>query len=182
MEEGLPDGSPDPGGGGRPLDVISGWLRRLNRWTHWIAGATVVGLMFLTVIDVVGRRFFNRPFQGTVELTQIAMVIIIYLGFAYAEHNNDHIAVDIVYSRLRRGIQLALSVITSVFAIVLVGLLAYRLYAYSGVLRGGGYTTPTRGIPLSPFALVAVGGAVLFALALVDSAVASLRRPRDQGR
>ena len=182
MEVGPPDGLPEIGDRDGQIGVISGWLHRVNRWTHWLAGATVVGLMFLTVIDVVGRRFFGRPFQGTVELTQIAMVIIIYLGFAFAEHNRDHISVDIVYSRLRRGIQLVLSVLTSAFGIVLIGLLAYRLYAYSGVLRGGGYTTPTRGIPLAPFALIAVGGAVLFALALVDSAVASVRRFRGEGR
>lgn len=160
------------------LGVIFGWVRRINRWMHWIAAATVTGMMFLTIIDIVGRRFFGRPFQGTVELTQLAMVIIIYLGFAYAENNGDHVSVDIVYGRLRRGAQLALTVITSVFGLVVIGLLSYRLYEYSGVLEGGGYTTPTRGIPQSPFALIAMGGAVMFTLALLDSAVASLRRLR----
>ncbi len=186
MDQGRPDGSydtPDEAAtpGGR-LGVIFGWIRRVNRWMHWIAGATVVGLMFLTVIDVVGRRFFNRPFQGTVELTQLAMVIIIYLGFAYAEHKGDHISVDIIYTRLRRGIQLVLNALVSVFGIVLVAFLAHRLYTYSGVLEGGGYTTPTRGIPMAPFALVAVFGAIMFVLALLDTAINSMRRTRGEDR
>lgn len=165
---------------GGMLGTILGWARRVNRWLHWVAGATVIGLMLLTVVDIVGRRFFNSPFRGTVELTQLAMVVMIYLGFAYAENHGDHIAVDIVYTRLRRGVQLALTAVTSLFGIAVIALLAHRLYLYAGILAGGGYTTPTRGISQAPFALIAVGGAALFAVALIDGAIGALLRFRER--
>jgi TRAP-type transport system small permease protein len=159
---------------------VFAWSRRAHRWMHWIAGATVVGLMLMTVADVVGRRFFGSPVRGSVELTQLAMVVMIYLGFAYAENHGDHISVDIVYLRLRRWLQLVITALTSVFGIAVIGLLAYRLYLYSGVLAGGGYTTPTRGISQAPFALIAVGGAALFAVAMADSAIGALGRFRER--
>lgn len=165
--------------GGR-VGTIFTWVRWVNQWLHWLAGATIVGLMLMTVVDIVGRRFFDAPFRGTVELTQLALVIIIYLGFAYAENHGDHVAVDIIYTRLRRGLQLIVTAVTSVFGIAMVALLAHRLFVYAGVLSGGGYTTPTRGISQAPFALIAVGGSVLFALALADSAIGAMQRFRER--
>lgn len=162
------------------IGTIFAWSRRVNQWLHWIAGTAVVLLMVMTVVDVIGRRFFDSPFRGTVELTQLLMVVIIYLGFAYAENHGDHIAVDVVYVRFRRTLQLIVTAVTSIFGIAAIGLLAYRLYLYSGVLSGGGYTTPTRGIAQAPFALIAMGGAALFAIAMADSAIGALSRFRER--
>lgn len=152
----------------------------VNRWLHYVAGLVLVLLMSVTVIDVVGRSAFNRPFRGTVELTELAMVAIVYLGFGYAQHEGDHIAVDIVYDQVGRGVQLLLTVFAGVFGLVVIGLMTWNLYRFTGVLGGGDYTTAVLEIPQRPIALVAVGGATMFILALASTAVLALRAFRRE--
>ncbi len=181
-EEAVPSAPPPPSAseGEGLVATFFHWSRELNRWLHWVSGATIVGIMLLTVVDVLGRRFFGSPLRGSVELTQVGLVVLVYLGFAYAENQGDHIAVDIVYTRLRRGVQLVLTTITSLIGIAVIGLLAYQIYQYAGVLAGGGRTTPTRGIPMAPFAIAAAAGAIVFTVALLDSAIGALRRFKER--
>lgn len=172
----------DSGTGDDPAVATGLWLvlfRRINGLVHWVAGAAVTVLMLWTVADVIGRRFFNRPLRGTVELTELAMVVIIYLGFAYAENMGDHVSVDLLYSRLRRFAQLLVTFFASCCGILIVGLLTYHLAGYAQVLASGGRVTPTRNVPLGPIAWLGVTGAGLFAVALLDSAVVGVRRFRE---
>lgn len=170
-----PESDPHPSAGMEMLDRITSAIRRVNRWLHYIAGVTLVLMMSVTVVDIIGRQFFNRPFRGTVELTEMAMVVIIYLGFGYAEHEGDHISVDIVYTWLGRGVQQVLTVFASLAGVVVVGLLIWHLYQFAERLTMGGYTTAVWSIPQGPVALIGVAGAVMFILALASTAALALR-------
>jgi TRAP-type C4-dicarboxylate transport system permease small subunit len=165
---------PSDAGAGRTGRVIAA-IRAVNRWLHHAAGALLVLMMFVTIIDVVGRSFLNRPFRGTVELTEMAMVVIIYLGFGYAEHEGDHIAVDLVYSQLGRLMRLALTVFNGIFGVAVIGLLTWNLYRFAERLDAGGYVTAVRKIPQGPVALIGVFGGVMFVLALMSTAVLAFR-------
>ncbi len=151
----------------------------LTAAAHWLSGVVVVMLLFWTVVDVVGRRFFSAPLRGTVELTEVAMIFIIFLGLAYAEENDDHVSVDLLYSRLLPKSKFKMLVLSSTISLSLVTLMTYQLYVYSQVLATAGQTTPRRGIPLWPIAAVAVIGSALFSLACVNTAITSIRRNRS---
>jgi len=153
-------------------------VRRVNLAMHYVAGATLVALMLLVVADIVGRRFFGRPLRGTVEIVEMAMVLIIYLGLGYAEHEGDHVSLDLVYNRLGARTRSALSVITGVFGLGVMGLVAWQLWEFAGVLRAGQYTTGVLRIPQAPIAIVAVAGAGLFILAMATNVVAAIRAAR----
>lgn len=157
------------------MERVTGAIRRVNRWMHYAAGALLLGVMLVTVIDVAGRSLFNAPFGGTVELTEMAMVAIVYLGFGHAQHEDDHVSVDILYVKLRRQAQLVVTVFTALFGMVVIGLLTWNLYAFARTLDGGGYTTAVLKIPQGPVALIGVGGAAMFVLALASTAVLALR-------
>ena len=59
------------------------------------AGWVVVALMAYTVIDVFLRYVFNHPFRGSLEVTEFAMALIVFLGIAYCGWLGGHVAVDI---------------------------------------------------------------------------------------
>lgn len=164
---------PDTGGGA--IGRITGAIRRVNRWLHYLAGGVLLALMSVTIVDIAGRYLFNSPFSGTVELTQMAMIVLVYLGFAHAEDQGDHIAVDILYVKLGRGGQLALTLFNGVFGLFVVGLLTWNLYSFAGILDGGGYTTAVLDIPQGRVALIGVGGAVMFVLAMASTVALALR-------
>ncbi len=156
------------------------WVRGFNVATHYIAGAALVGILFLTVIDIVGRSGFRRPFPGTVELTSMILVLVVFAAVAYSEDMGDHITIDLIYERVGRRSKAALDVFADLFTIVVVGLLSYQLYQF--VLRNqrSGAETPVLDLPIWPFVLVASIGAGFYLLSTVMRLILRLTgRPVD---
>jgi TRAP-type C4-dicarboxylate transport system permease small subunit len=154
-------------------------IQAVNTSLHYLAGALIVGVVVITVYNVVGRWLFNAPLRGVVELTELAMVGIVYLGLAHAQQRGGHITVDLLHQRLGRRWQVALDAFAAAVGAVVVALIAWRLFVYAEVLQAGGRTTASRGIPLYPFAYLAIVGLAAYVLALATSFVRSLR---DAGR
>lgn len=59
-------------------------------------GVVLMLLMGYTVLDVVLRYGFNKPFSGSLEVTEFAMALIVFLGIAYCGITGGHVAVDIL--------------------------------------------------------------------------------------
>lgn len=82
-------------------------LSRLDRLFHrfegWLAlagGVTVLALVCLAVIQILGRKIFNTPVLGYIDLVEQAMAIFAFLGIAYCQRLGGHIRMDILVSRL----------------------------------------------------------------------------------
>lgn len=156
-----------------------GAVRRANVWLHYVAGALIVGVMLVTVYNILGRWLFGTPFRGTVELTELAMLGIVYLGLGYAQHRESHISVDLLYRRFRRPIRQTLDLFGAVLSVVVLGVMAWQLAVYAEVLSSGGRETAARELPLAPFAYVAVIGVLAYALASAGTAIERLRSGRQ---
>jgi TRAP-type C4-dicarboxylate transport system permease small subunit len=150
------------------------WLRMVHTPLHLGAGVTMLALLAWTVVDIVGRTFFDSPMRGTVELTELAVVVLVYLGLSYAESRDSHITVDLLYVRLGVRARLALRVFAGLVALAVIGLMTWRLYVYAGLLDAGGYTTGIWRLPLYPVALLAVLGAAAYGLAVLANTAVSL--------
>lgn len=143
------------------------WLRLVHTPLHVAAGVTMLGLLAWTVVDIVGRTFFASPMRGTVELTELAVVVLVYLGLSYAESRDRHIAVDLLYVRLGVRGRLVLRVFAGIVSFIVIAAMTWRLLVYAGQLEAGGYTTGILRLPLYPVALLAVLGSATFALAVL---------------
>jgi TRAP-type transport system small permease protein len=179
MTDPLPEAAVEPSGleplyerhGGRIVRAI----RRANAVLHHAAGATMLALLLWTVIDIVGRSVFGSPMRGTVELTELAVVVLVYLGLGHVEHRDAHISVDLLFVRLGTRGQLVMRVVASSISLAVVALLTWRLYLFAGQLQAGGYTTGVLRVPLHPVAIVGVVGAAGFFLAILTNLVLVLR-------
>lgn len=156
-------------------------VRAANNGLHYVAGALIIGVMLVTVYNILGRWLFGAPFRGTIELTELAMLGIVYLGLGFAQHRDAHISVDLVYRRFRRRTRLALDLFSTVLSVVVLGMMAWQLAVYADVLSSGGRETASRGIPLAPFAYVAVVGVLAYALAAAGTALERLYSGRAGG-
>jgi TRAP-type C4-dicarboxylate transport system permease small subunit len=139
-------------------------------------GACFVGmflaipLMLLTVGDVVGRSFFNKPIPGTFELSEYMLAVIILLGAAYTQQVKGHVGVDFLTSRYSPRTQAVFQFVTTIASLFIIAILVWYGYieglhekAVSGQLR----------IPQWPFKLLVAAGGLLLWLELVLDLISS---------
>ena len=125
-----------------------------------------IPLMLLTVGDVVGRSFFNKPIPGTFELSEYMLAVIVLLGAAYTQQVKGHVGVDFLTNRYSPKTQSVLHAVTTLAGLLIIAILVWQGYlegihekAVSDQLR----------VPQWPFKLlVAVGGLLLWLELLLD--------------
>lgn len=62
----------------------------------YLAGATLLALVALTCADVIGRELFNAPVFGAVELTRLALPLIVFASLPLVSYKEEHISVDLM--------------------------------------------------------------------------------------
>ena len=77
-------------------------LATIEDWTIDISASLIFILMVLTVIDVIGRYFFNQPLKGNVEISRLLLMVSMLLPIAYIQRRGEHIGVDILTDWLKR--------------------------------------------------------------------------------
>lgn len=77
-----------------------------------ISSLILMALMLLTCADVIGRYAFNNSINGTTELTELALGIIIFCQIPVVTMASTHVVVDIL-DRLLPSIFLRLSGVIS---------------------------------------------------------------------
>ena len=133
---------------------------------HYVAGLALLVMLALTVADITGRSAFNNPVPGTVEVTALILVVVVFLGLAHSEDLGDHITVDLIYVRVGKRLQAAFDVFANVLSIAVLALMAFQIYHFALRQQESGAETPVLQWPIWPFAMVAAFGAALYALSI----------------
>jgi TRAP-type C4-dicarboxylate transport system permease small subunit len=158
------------------METLERFRKAVNRASY---GACFIGmflaipLMLLTVGDVMGRSFFNKPIPGTFELSEYMLAVIVLLGAAYTQQVKGHVGVDFLTSRYSPRTQAVLQAVTTLAGLVIIAILVWQGYlegihekAVSDQLR----------VPQWPFKLlVAVGGLLLWLELLLDFISSALK-------
>lgn len=167
-----------PEGDGQPSD--EGWARRCNRRASsllaHIAAAVLAALAVMTFCDVVARYFFNKPFIFSVEITEFAMGLIVYLGLGLTTHEKGHVTVDIVTLRVGERLRTALEAVTGLLALGFLALMVWQIWLRAGSLYAKGDYTPVFAIPLWPVAFAIAAASLLLLTGLAVHALGALGR------
>ena len=68
---------------------------RLLQWSSGLMAAIALfSLMWLTLMDVSGRKFFNQSVPGGLELTEILMVVVIFGALPLVSWRSEHVVFD----------------------------------------------------------------------------------------
>ncbi|EPJ52395.1 MAG: hypothetical protein OFPI_13840 [Osedax symbiont Rs2] len=78
-----------------------------------ITALTLFSLMLLTCADVAGRYFFNNSVDGTTELTEIAIAVMIFTVLPVITWRGGHVVVDILDEYLNNSIIKILSLLAA---------------------------------------------------------------------
>jgi len=148
------------------------------RISSYISLGSLFVLTFLVTSDVIGRYIFMRPIKGTEDISEIIMVLTVFLSLGLTQYVKGHVSIDIITSRLQERYKVILNCFTSFIAFLFFLLVAWQLSNRALILlftpaRG---ETATLGIPHAPFMLIAAVGCVLLSLVLLIDFYDSLNK------
>jgi TRAP-type transport system small permease protein len=148
----------------RKLNMLK-TLDRLLRWSSGLVAAMALfAIMWLTVVDVIGRKFFSNSVPGGLELTEILMVMVIFGALPLVSFRGEHVVFDSLDAFIPdwlRGFQLRL---VNLISAAVFGFLAHLMLLRAERFAEYGDTTVHLQLSIAPVAWVMAGFLVLTAL------------------
>ena len=136
------------------LDIILGLrgmiLRVISTVITTVAAVSLLALMGLTFADVIGREFFNKPLTFSVELTKLAMGLIVCLAFGTTTYSSRHISVDLIQAFVPKPVFGLLLRLSSLMLAAFFLVLAWGLLGKANQFSGDGLATQVLFLPIAP--------------------------------
>lgn len=126
--------------------------------------AILVGMMALTVIDVILRYFFNRPIMGSVEITQVMMVTISFIMLVFCTMRKSHVKVDLFASYIPKRTQRVINSLFYLCCLVMLAIMTWQNFQEAMHLSRVHQETDILEIPIFPFYMVIAVSAGISAL------------------
>lgn len=89
-----------PGEGGA-LGAIDRAVHTVERATALISGFGIFAMMMLGVVQIVSRKLLNYSILGYIDIVEIMMTFLVFLGLAYTERLGNHIRMEILVNYLK---------------------------------------------------------------------------------
>jgi TRAP-type C4-dicarboxylate transport system permease small subunit len=119
------------------LVAVDGALARVENFLNDIGGIAIFVLMWLTMAEVLGRRFLNMPVPGAIDYIEVGMVLFAFMGAAYCQRLGGHVRMDLLVGNLKGRVQWAVEALGVLIAIVYIGIIvmasgrdAWRSYEF----------------------------------------------------
>jgi len=152
-------------------NILRNVVYPLSRIINIFGSIILLGMMFITMVDVILRYLLNYPIPGAYELVQLMLVLVVFFGLAYTATQKGHIVVEILFLVLPKTVQAIIAIMTSILGIGIfivavvsvVQLINVHVdsHAVSGVLE----------IPLYPISIAVAFGIALLCLVLLTEMI-----------
>ena len=156
------------------------WLRKvaghLSELVLNLSKAAMLVIVFIVVADVTLRYVFDSPILGSLDLTTLMLVVIIFSGVGYTAHMKRHVTVDVAVSKLGPRTCAIIESITGIMVAVLLGLIIWSSLLQANILRVQTAVTEELRIPLFPFELFLVFGFLLLLLVVLGDLTNCVKR------
>jgi C4-dicarboxylate transporter DctQ subunit len=89
-----------PGEGGA-LGAMDRVVHMVERATALISGFGIFAMMLLGVAQILLRKLWNWPIPGYIDMVEIMMTFLVFLGLAYTERLGGHIRMEILVNFMK---------------------------------------------------------------------------------
>lgn len=145
---------PTAGSGGGVLGTLDRGMHRIEKLTALLSGIGVFALMMIGVAQVLSRKFLNWPIYGYIDIVEIMMSFLVFMGLAYTERLGGHIRMELILTFLPKRLVNLFEVVSVLVGLFVVGVLTY--YTWTHALRSyqSGDSTMDAQIALWPSKLI----------------------------
>jgi TRAP-type C4-dicarboxylate transport system permease small subunit len=130
---------------------LPGWLAGVRAVLGTVAAVALFAMMTLTFVDVVGRKLFSHSIVGSVELTEMTMLAMIFAGIPLASLAGEHVVFDLLDSFLPDRIRHWQARLANAICTVLIGVAAWFVFNRAMRTASMGDTTAQLLVPVAPF-------------------------------
>lgn len=154
-------------------------VQTLSRFFAWLSGLFTLLLMLLVVLEVILRDLFVTSLGGGIELSEVALVFLVFFGIAYAQQADAHVNTNILTARMPIR---AASVLKSGALLFVAAILLWATYVTTArgwdSMQAGEARFGLRAVPIWPARLIIPVGLLLLSLETLISAADAWRGRR----
>ena len=128
--------------------------RALEALCGTLAAAALFAIMWLTLFDVAGRKAISTSVPGSLELTEMLMVLVIFAGLPLVSLRGEHVVFDSLDPMLERWVRRAQGFVVDLLCAAALAGIAWLMWVKAGNMMEYGDTTAQLKIPQGPFVYV----------------------------
>ena len=106
-----------------------------------MAALGLFAIMLLTLVDVSGRKLLDSSLPGSLELTELLMVCVIFAALPLVSLRGEHVTFDSLDALMPRWLRRVQQVLVEVLSATLLGGLAWVMWVKAGQISESGQTT-----------------------------------------
>lgn len=154
----------------KAVQWVSDGLRIMGLWC-------LVGMMLLTCVDVIGRKF-GHPIFGSVELVGFMATLAVAFALPYTHQAGAHIGVEVLVQLLSKKTQVVMELCTQVVSLALFALVTWQMVLYADTMHKSGTVSMSLQLPEHLVIYIVAVCFLLFSLVIVKDVVANIRKLR----
>jgi TRAP-type C4-dicarboxylate transport system permease small subunit len=125
--------------------------RLLSALCGVLAAVALFAIMALTLVDVSGRKLLSHSVPGSLELTELLMVVVIFAALPLVSLRGEHVLFDSLDALMPPWLLRTQQALVDLFcAAALLGL-AWLMWQKAGQMAEYGDVTAQLKLPLGPF-------------------------------
>ncbi len=125
--------------------------RILENLCGLLCASALFTIMALTFFDVLGRKLVSQSIPGSLELTELLMVVVIFAGLPLVSARGEHVVFDSLDSYLPAGLLKAQGMLVHLLCAALMLGLAYLMWQTGNQFAQNGETTAQLKFSKAPF-------------------------------
>ncbi len=134
----------------KPGEAINRGLEALARWFSYGAGAALLVMMVLVNANVLLRPL-GLPIWGAYEMVGFLGSLALSLALLRITLTRSHMAVEVITSRLPKGVNRWLGLFNRILGVVTLGLVSWRSFHHGWLIWRSGEVSQTLSMPFHPF-------------------------------
>ena len=140
-----------------------------------IGAACLVGMTFLTCVDVVGRTF-GHPVFGSVEIVGFMATLAVVMAMPYTHQVQGHIGVEILVRLFSEKTQTIIDICTGILSLILFAVVSWRMAVYANTMQESGEVSMNLELPEHAIISATAFCLVVFTLIILKDIINNIRK------
>jgi TRAP-type C4-dicarboxylate transport system permease small subunit len=137
--------------------LIAKLKRLLEALCGVLAATALFAIMALTLVDVTGRKVISTSVPGSLELTELLMVVVIFAGLPLVSLRGEHVVFDSLDPLIEKTLRRSQGLVVDLLVAALLLGMAALMWVKAGQMGEYGDTTAQLKIAQSPFVYLMSG-------------------------